>query len=93
MREVEWTDRNGRRHRSIIRDNDPDEMAESGIPMDPPDIDMIDWEAVKTDLHNALLDQEIITWDDVVARQTALRSASISSLKRHLVMLYKGTRT
>lgn len=91
MRTVEWTDRSGRKRRSIIRDEDPDSMAEYGLPADPPDIEMIDWERVKIDLHNALYDMNVVTWDDVVRQQTALRSAAISALKNHLVRLYRET--
>lgn len=91
MRKVEWTDKAGRRRRSIIRDNDSDSMAEYGIPDDPPNVDLIDWEQVKVDLHNALYDRNIVNWDDVVGQQTALRSAAISALKNHLVRLYRET--
>lgn len=92
MKEVNWVDRKGRNRKSLLRDSDPDELAEQGVPLGPPDVDLIDWEAVKTDLHNILLEQGIINWDDVIRRQTSLQSASVSALKKHLVMLYKGTR-
>ena len=42
MREVEWTDKDGFRHRSLVRDTDPDSAAPSGILKDPPDLDGLD---------------------------------------------------
>lgn len=91
MKVVEWQDRLGKKRRSLVRDEDPASMAMQGIPLDPPDIELLPWEQIKIDLHNALYDRGIVTWDDVVAQQTALRSAAISALKNHLVKLYRET--
>lgn len=91
MRLVEWRDRTGRKRQSWVRDEDPDSMAEHGLPADPPDIELINWEQVKVDLHNALYDRSIVTWDDVVKQQTALQSAAVAALKNHLVRLYRET--
>jgi len=91
MRIVEWQDRLGKKRRSMIRDEDPDSMAEHGLPLDPPNIELMDWEQIKIDLHNALLDRGIVTWDDVTMQQTALQSSAITALKKHLVRLYRET--
>lgn len=88
MRQITWTDRHGRKHRSLVRDSDPDEMASQGILQDPPSLDELDWEGIKTDLHNALVDAGLFSWRDVQEKR-GLRGAIISSMKRRLVYLYR----
>ena len=57
MKLVSWTDGKGWEHRAAVRDDDDRQVAidGQGLPMDPPDIELLDWEAVKRDLHNQLL--------------------------------------
>jgi len=88
MRLVTWTDKHGRRHRSLVRDGDPDEMASQGILQDPPSLDEFDWEGAATDLHNALVDAGLFSWRDVQEKR-GLRGAILSSMKRRLVYLYR----
>lgn len=88
MRTITWTDKNGLKHRSIIRDSDPDDMAPQGLLQDPPVLEEIDWEGVKRDLHNALVERELYSWRDVQEKR-GLRGAILSSLKRRLVQLYR----
>ncbi len=92
MRQVEWTDKAGYNHRSLVRDNDPDDMAEQGIPLDPPDLSPIDWEMVRKDLHNALLHNEMIEWGDIPVRPNGISNAIKTSMKRQVVNLYKDRR-
>jgi hypothetical protein len=88
MKQITWTDERGMKHRALIRDTDPDSAAPAGIPLDPPDLDRIDWESLKRELHNMLLDQGIVDWlawqqqPNVVNHITAV-------VKRHLVALYR----
>lgn len=88
MRVVKWTDENGWVHRSQIRDSDPDSAAKKGIPRDPPDVNQIDWEAVKRDLHNLLADRGLINLADVRSKGEHLRSAAQSVLYERLIALY-----
>ena len=88
MRTVEWIDDKGYKHKSTLRDNDPDSMAMKGIPCDPPDLDMLDWDGLKRELHNHLMDMGIVTWNDV-ARTNGIMSAINRTFKRPLVNLYK----
>lgn len=88
MRTISWTDKNGYKHRSIIRDSDPDDMASQGLLQDPPSLEEIDWEGVKRDLHNALVERELYSWRDVQEKR-GLRGAILSSMKRRLVQLYR----
>lgn len=89
MREVAWTDRHGYKRVSLIRDDDPDDMAEQGIPLAPPNVDRINWEEVKRDLHNTLIDQRMFGWQDVQRAQNALTGILVRVLKRQLVLLYR----
>lgn len=92
MRVVIYTDERGIMHRSLIRDQDPDSMAESGIPDDPPDvIGGIDWDSVAVELHNLLIQRGVINWDTAVRMQNGLSSAILSVLKPKVVQLYRNT--
>jgi len=88
MRRVTWTDNRGYKHVSLVRDGDPDEMGPQGILQDPPNLDDLDWEAIKMDLHNNLVDRGLTSWR-AVQEVTGLRGAILSSMKRQLVQLYR----
>ena len=88
MRVVTWTDKNGYKHRSLVRDDDPDEMASQGVLQDPPSLEELDWEGIKQDIHNALVDGGLISWRDVQEKR-GLRGAILSAMKRRLVYLYR----
>ena len=88
MRVVTWVDKHGYKHRSLVRDSDPDDMASQGILQDPPSLEELDWEGVKMDLHNALVERELYSWRNVQEKR-GLRGAILSSLKRRLVYLYR----
>ena len=87
MRSVVWTDRSGYKHRSWVRDGDPDYMAEQGVRQDPPSLDELDWEGVKRDLHNALVEAGIITWLDV--QRGDVRALILKAMHRRLQALYR----
>jgi hypothetical protein len=59
MKTVKWTAPDGYIHCRLLPDNEPDESAEMGIPCEPPDINLLDWEGVKRDLHNLLVEREL----------------------------------
>lgn len=91
MKTVKWTDKRGYKHRSLLRDADPDDLAPRGILHDPPDLEALDWEAVKMDLHNALVDAGLFSWREVQAQgaNDGLRGAILSALKKRLIALYR----
>ena len=89
MRKVIWEDRNGYVRASLIRDGDPDEAAEHGIPVDPPNLDRIDWEEVKRDLHNALVRKGLFTYKDVQRQQRGVTASIISVLRKRVIDIYK----
>lgn len=89
MKIVMWTDKDGYNHRSLLRDNDPDDMAPSGVPLDPPSLDRLDWEWLKKQLHNALVDQGLHDMNDVNQKGNGITTAIMAVFKRPLVGLYK----
>jgi predicted nuclease with TOPRIM domain len=88
MKLVTWIDKHGYKHRSLVRDDDSDEMGPQGILQDPPNLEELDWEGIKLDLHNALVSAGLFTWRDVQEKR-GLRGAILSAMKRRLVYLYR----
>jgi hypothetical protein len=88
MKLVTWEDKHGYKHRSLVRDDDSDEMAQYGILQDPPNLEGLDWEGIKLDLHNALAERGLYSWRDVQEKR-GLRGAILSAMKRRLVYLYR----
>lgn len=89
MRVVKWTDRDGYNHLSWVRDEDTDQDAPNGLPHDPPDVNLLDWEAIKRELHNLLVDRELLTWTDVQRKDGQLLNAITTVMKRPLISLYR----
>lgn len=91
MKTVEWTDAQGYNHRALIRDGDLPAVAHAGhgISADPPDVNRIDWEQVKRDLHNLLLAHKLTTFDDVNTSAAPLGAVLIKALKAQVISLYK----
>ena len=87
MRVVTWQDQTGRRHRSMVRDSDPDSAAPTGLSNDPPDVRALDWEAIQVDLHNALFDAGLFTWTDL--QRGDVRGIILHAVHRRLQQLYR----
>jgi predicted nuclease with TOPRIM domain len=64
-------------------------MAQSGIRHEPPDIERIDWDGVKRELHNELVRRGLVSWHDVQVQQGTLLPAITNSIKRQLIPLYR----
>lgn len=90
MRTVEWTDKNGYRHRSLVRDTDPDSAAPNGIQQDPPDLALLDWTGIQRDMHNAMVEREVSTWGDLQLCQCINYIVAQSGLGRRLKLLLKA---
>lgn len=88
MRMIIYTDERGYRHRVYLRDKDGDEMAAFGIPYDPPDVDELDCEFLKREIHNALVENGLFTWTDVQKSSVGL-NAVVTVVKRQLSGLYQ----
>lgn len=89
MKLVEWTDERGYKHLSLLRDNDPDEMAPAGISRDPPDIEQLDWNEIKKKLHNLLVELRLSDWRDAQRGKAGIQSAILGAVRRPLSELYK----
>lgn len=90
MKIVEWVDEQGFKHKSLLRDQDPDRLAPSGVPLDPPDLNRLDWEGLKRELHNLLLEKGLRTWKDVQKSQNGVTSSIVTVFKRPIISLYKS---
>lgn len=88
MRYAHYTDDDGRKRRTLVRDTDPDSAAQRGIPADPPDVSQLDWSSMPTKLHNALVNRGLYTWEDV-QRTDGLTSAILEVLRVDLIRLFR----
>lgn len=89
MRYVIVEDKNGYKHKMMIKDSDPDSMAKKGIPCDPPDLEQMDWDAVKRDIHNLLVERGLSTWKDINVLHGNIRSVIQDVLYRRLIALFR----
>jgi len=89
MRRVVWTDRRGWKRVSLVRDTDPDEAAESGLPLGPPDLSEIDCQEVLKEISNELVDCGILTIADLPRQPNAITQAVRSAMVRRIVVAYK----
>jgi len=63
-------------------------MARAGISESLP-VDDLDWEAIKRDLNNILIDRGLFTLGDVKASKSGLHNAITYAMLRKLTMAYK----
>jgi hypothetical protein len=89
LKAVIWTDNNGRKRRSMIKDTDGPEMAKFGVPADPPDIRSIDVEALFNEIERLQYEFGLYTWRAALDNQAGLK-ALINVFKRHLLGLYRN---
>ena len=89
MRTVIWTDRHGYKHRSLVRDGDPDDAAEQGIMQDPPDLHLADWEGVIRDMHNAFIEHGVCSWLEI-QKANNLSSIIFPPVKKRIIGLFRS---
>lgn len=90
MRMVITTDRRGYKKAYWVKDEEPDELAEQGILVSPPNLDFLEWEEVKKSLHNTLVERGLFTWMDVQRAQSGVTAAILTAMKRRLISLYRN---
>lgn len=90
MRMVIIEDRFGYKRAYWVKNEDPDSAAEEGIPLNPPNLDLLEWEEVKRDLHNMLVDRGLFTWMDVQKAQNGVTAAILASMKKKLIAIYRN---
>ena len=89
MRKVTWTDEGGYKRVSLVKDDDPDEMAQNGIPKNPPDLELLDWEEIKREINNRFVDEGLLSWGDVQRSHLGVGPIILGVLKTRIVDLYK----
>lgn len=88
MKRIIWEDVNGRPRVSILRDTDPEDKPEIGIPVEPPPIESIIRDAAP-EIQNELVRCGILTYADLTANQNGLTGIVMGVLKRRIVEAYK----
>lgn len=89
MRLVKWTDENGNKRFSYVRDGDSDDLAQYGIPADPPDLATeIDWDSVIAEMQAELVKHGFINWRAIQHGQNHFGSV-LSPVKRAVITLYR----
>lgn len=91
MREVVYQDKNGYLRRVLLRDEDSDDMAAFGLPVGPPDIELMDWEALKKQVNNYLVQYKVNTRTDL-QRVSAL-DALAAMFKREVDRVFREKAT
>ena len=88
MKEMIYTDNEGHQRRTYIREDDPDNMADCGVPAGPPDVRDIDVDALLREVNRVLVSAGLFDWDDAQRKPGGLTPA-INVFKRALVSLYR----
>jgi hypothetical protein len=79
-------EKNGYKYKSTMRDQDVDPS--QGILQGPPNLEELDWEAIKRDLHNALFDAGLMSWLDIQQKQV-LPGIILGAIRSKLIYLYR----
>lgn len=88
MKLVEWIDDDGYKHKKLVRDEE--ENYDFGISKEPPPVDLIDWESVKRDLHNQLVNRGILSFYDLGGPNSGnLTGAILSAVKPHVIKYFR----
>ena len=87
MKLVVYEGKDGRLHRTILRNSDPEELADEGIPLDPPNISDI-LEEAKVELHNELVRKELFDVESLNRHNGALPAAVTKCITRKIIKRY-----
>lgn len=87
MKYIDWVDENGRRRRSLVKDDDGVEAAPFGIPLEPPDIRKLDWQAVIKEIENIQYEYGMYNWN--AAQHSLAIQNCINVFKREFIKFYK----
>ena len=89
MKAVVWTGVHGKKHRSMLRDDMPEYRPQDGYLSDPPDIFQLNWERLKIQLHNELVNRGLFTYQDVINSQNGLTAAVLAVFRKEVKNLYR----
>ena len=87
MKELTYTDANGFKHKSLVRDTDTDPSI--GLLKSPPNLDQLDWYVIKLTLHNLLLDRGIITLEDAQLKSNEFNQCVLAAVGKPLFKLFQ----
>lgn len=87
MKLLTYTDEDGFTYQSLVRDNDTDPSI--GLIQSPPDLRQLDWEAIVKNIHNALLERELFTIQDVQIRSTEFNQIILAKVVKQIYRLYQ----
>lgn len=68
---------------------DTDTTVQFGIPSMPPDLDRLDWDEIKREIYNELVERNIATWQDIQREQSAVTGIVLSVVRNRIINLYK----
>lgn len=68
---------------------DDADTVEFGIPELPPDLNRLDWEEIKRELHNQFTQEGFTTWQDVQRRQDVFQGIVLAVVRNKIINLYK----
>jgi len=85
---VKIKDTKGYRRKYIVPIGVNEQDLHKCIPLDPPPLDGLDWEAIQRDLHNQLSNRNINYLEDIKGDGN-FNAAILSAIKPHLIHLYK----
>lgn len=82
MREVTYTDFDGRKWRRLLPEGVPDEEASSGVPAGPPPLMSLNLPLdLEVRLHNELFHRGLLTAADINGKRVEVRSALMAALR------------
>jgi hypothetical protein len=92
MKTVDWTDKKGRKFRSLLPDDVPDSEAAKGVLVGPPDITSVLKlkEPLSTDLHNALYESGLFTTKDIKRQPNVLQGVLQRVLGLSVTKIYEA---
>ena len=91
LKRITWTDDDDWERAVLLPYSCPEDRVELGIPSEVPDISQLDWMAIQRDLHNALMNEGLLTWNDVQSGQGRINVICRRVLARRVLDLYRQT--
>jgi hypothetical protein len=88
MKYVTRVGEDGQKFRVMVKNDDPAEFADYGIPAGPPDLDLLDWDSLKRQINDVMIKEKLFGWEDVQGSGVGL-VAAVNVFKRALIALYR----
>lgn len=92
MKTVIWRDTDGYLHRSLLPNDADVHLAHQGIPADPPNLGKLDFDELRKQLHNRLVEGELFEYGDLQGNNR-LSSIVQTVVQRAISDLYRMQHT